>query len=266
MSEDDSGGNFASSLSARFRRKERVARGEQVPDTREEELAQGTGVAAAEEVETEEDAALDDAALLEKYGVDNPEEIEDEAKLEDVLNGGFPDRIRQMALRRMWRLNPLFGVVDDMVEYGENYTDAATVIDGMTTAYQVGKGYLQQALDATEKVEDAVDKVLPTDETPEVEVRSGSESEPADAGTDTGAASDAAGSDAAGSEAEGSEAEALSETSSSGKQPMETQGSSNPAGQSKVIQTDINAPATVLPELSEEKRPRPRRMQFRKGS
>ena len=106
MSDNDSTGNFASSLSARFRRKERVARGEQVPETREEELAQGSEVAAAEAVETEEDAALDDAALLEKYGVDNPEEIEDEAKLEDVLNGGFPDRIRQMALRRMWRLNP----------------------------------------------------------------------------------------------------------------------------------------------------------------
>ena len=33
---------------------------------------------------------------------------------------------------------------------GEDYTDAATVIDGMTTAYQVGKGYLQMAFDALE--------------------------------------------------------------------------------------------------------------------
>ena len=51
-----------------------------------------------------------------------------------------------MALRRLWRINPFFGFVDDMVEYGEDYTDAATVIDGMQTAYQVGKGYLQRAL------------------------------------------------------------------------------------------------------------------------
>jgi len=40
-----------------------------------------------------------------------------------------------------------------MVEYGEDYTDAATVIDGMTTAYQVGKGYLQKAFDALDDEE-----------------------------------------------------------------------------------------------------------------
>ena len=57
-----------------------------------------------------------------------------------------------MALRRMWRLNPMFRFADEMVEYGENYTDAATVIDGMTTAYQVGKGYLQKAFDAVDEV------------------------------------------------------------------------------------------------------------------
>ena len=52
-----------------------------------------------------------------------------------------------MALRRLWRINPFFGVVDEMVEYGEDYTDAATVIDGMQTAYQAGKGYLQKTLE-----------------------------------------------------------------------------------------------------------------------
>jgi len=161
MAEGKNPESLTSSLSARFRRKERVARGEDVPETREEELAAEQAANLPVDTETEEDAALDDAELLEKYGVENPEAIDDEAKLENVLNGGFPDRIRQMALRRMWRLNPFFGVVDDMVEYGENYTDAATVIEGMTTAYQVGKGYLQQALDATEKVENAVADALP---------------------------------------------------------------------------------------------------------
>jgi hypothetical protein len=52
-----------------------------------------------------------------------------------------------MALRRLWRLNPLFGVVDDMVEYGEDYTDAATVIEDMKTAYTVGKGYAKEVVE-----------------------------------------------------------------------------------------------------------------------
>ena len=31
-----------------------------------------------------------------------------------------------------------------MVEYGEDYTDAATVVPDMKTAYQVGKGYFDK--------------------------------------------------------------------------------------------------------------------------
>ena len=145
--EDDSPTGLRRSLSARLRRKEQVARGEAVPDMPEDMQPPG---AADQETEADEEAALSDEELLAKYGVDDPEAIEDEEKLDSLLQGQFPDRIRQMALRRMWRLNPLFRFADEMVEYGENYTDAATVIDGMQTAYQVGKGYLQKAFDAAE--------------------------------------------------------------------------------------------------------------------
>ena len=46
-------------------------------------------------------------------------------------------------MRRMWRINP-FRFADEMVEYGEDYTDAATVVPDMKTAYQVGKGYFDK--------------------------------------------------------------------------------------------------------------------------
>ena len=89
-----------------------------------------------------EEAHLSDDELLKKYDLPNPATIEDETALDRFFSGDMPERLRQMALRRLWRLNPLFAVVDDMVEYGEDYTDAATVIDGMQTAYSAGKGYL----------------------------------------------------------------------------------------------------------------------------
>ena len=148
MVDDEGPSRISRSLSARLRRKEQVARGEDVPETLEEEQAAANAPAPDSTAESEEDAALDDDQLLQKYGLTNPEEIEDEAGLEAFMQNGLPDRLRQMALRRMWRLNPLFRFADEMVEYGENYTDAATVIDGMTTAYQVGKGYLKKAFDA----------------------------------------------------------------------------------------------------------------------
>ena len=150
MVDDEGPSRISRSLSARLRRKEQVARGEDVPETLEEEQAAANAPAPDSTAESEEDAALDDDQLLQKYGLTNPEEIEDEASLDAFMQNGLPDRLRQMALRRMWRLNPLFRFADEMVEYGEDYTDAATVIDGMTTAYQVGKGYLQKAFDALE--------------------------------------------------------------------------------------------------------------------
>ena len=148
MVDDEGPSRISRSFSARLRRKEQVAAGEDVPETLEEEQAAANAPAPDSTAESEEDAALDDDQLLQKYGLPNPEEIEDEASLDAFMQNGLPDRLRQMALRRMWRLNPLFRFADEMVEYGEDYTDAATVIDGMTTAYQVGKGYLQKAFDA----------------------------------------------------------------------------------------------------------------------
>ena len=148
-------------------RKNQIAKGGDVPD-------EGPAPEIAEDsiIEDEEDAALTDAELLEKYDLPDPEVITEESGLEQFLNGrGLPGRVRQMALRRLWRLNPLFGVVDDMVEYGEDYTDAATVIEGMKTAYTVGKGYAKEVVEpeeteaneggdeaeGTDKVEDKTD-------------------------------------------------------------------------------------------------------------
>ena len=148
VDEEQGRSGLGRSLSARLRRKEQVARGEAVPEMPDEELP------ASDLAESEEDSRLTDDELLAKYELEDPETIEDESKLDAFLQGKFPDRIRQMALRRMWRLNPMFRFADEMVEYGENYTDAATVIDGMTTAYQVGKGYLQKAFDAVEEAPD----------------------------------------------------------------------------------------------------------------
>ena len=136
-------GGFLSRWSAR---KSQIAKGEDVSDeVSVTEIAEDAGV------EDEEDAALTDVELLEKYDLPDPEAITEESGLEQFLNGkGLPGRVRQMALRRLWRLNPLFGIVDDMVEYGEDYTDAATVIEGMKTAYTVGKGYEKEVVEPEE--------------------------------------------------------------------------------------------------------------------
>ncbi len=140
---DDHG--FLSRWSAR---KAQIARGASVPEDSLEEQNEADGTRADQEIEQE--ATLSDNELLEKYELPDPNDINEEAGLDRFFDGKTPERLRQMALRRLWRINPFFGIVDDMVEYGEDYTDAATVIDGMQTAYQAGKGYLKKAIESGE--------------------------------------------------------------------------------------------------------------------
>ena len=83
--------------------------------------------------------------------------------MDQFFEGDMPERIKRLALRRVWRLNPLFRFADEMVEYGEDYTDAATVVEGMQTAYEVGKGYLAKVKEALEG--DGGDKYVIASET-----------------------------------------------------------------------------------------------------
>ena len=105
---------------------------------------------------------LNDEELLEKFKLPNPDKIKKEKGLDVFFKDGVPDRLRQIALRRVWKLNPIIRFADaEINDYHEDFTDAATVIEGMQTAYQVGKGYL------TEMLENKDEESLP--ETNEIE-------------------------------------------------------------------------------------------------
>ena len=96
----------------------------------------------------EENDKLNDEELLKKYNLPNPENIKTEKSLDVFFKEGVPDRLRQIALRRVWRLNPIIRFADaEINDYHEDFTDAATVIEGMQTAYKVGKGYLSDLID-----------------------------------------------------------------------------------------------------------------------
>ena len=145
-------------------RKAEIARAGAVRDDDTDE--QNEANAAGAHKESDEEAALSDDELLEKYELPDPNDITEEEGLDRFFDGKIPERLRQLALRRLWRINPFFGIVDDMVEYGEDYTDAATVIDGMQTAYQAGKGYLKKAIspeEADEALEPQADDVGATE-------------------------------------------------------------------------------------------------------
>jgi len=143
-----------SRLSRWAERKSRAEKGEPLPDDGTISVGKVSPGSDESPPADDPDLALTDDELLAEHNLPDPAKIDDEDMLGKFFESGVPDRLRQLALRRLWRINPLFGIVDEMVEYGEDYTDAATVIEGMQSAYQVGKGYLKKTGEALEEMSD----------------------------------------------------------------------------------------------------------------
>ena len=70
------------------------------------------------------------------------------------MSKAVPDRIRRRALRTLWRSNPVLANVDMLVDYGEDFTDSAMVVENMQTAYQVGKGMLKHIQEMARQAEE----------------------------------------------------------------------------------------------------------------
>ena len=87
-----------------------------------------------------DDAELTDGELLEKYALPDPDSLKTGDDFSAFMKQAVPDRLRRRALRVLWGTNPVLANLDELVDYGEDYTDAATVIENMQTIYQVGKG------------------------------------------------------------------------------------------------------------------------------
>ncbi len=81
-----------------------------------------------------------DAELLQELDLPDPDTMGLGDDFRVFMTKAVPDRLRRRALRRLWLSNPALANLDGLVDYGEDFTDKANVIENMQTAYQVGKG------------------------------------------------------------------------------------------------------------------------------
>lgn len=92
-----------------------------------------------------------DAARQEM--VDNlpdPDSLTEQDDFTQFLQEGVPDDLRNRALRRLWRSNPVYAVRDGLNDYDLDYTDAATVVENIKSAFQVGRGVVTEEERAAE--------------------------------------------------------------------------------------------------------------------
>ena len=128
--------------------------------------------------EAEEQARLSqksDEEVLRELDLPDPDSLVEGDDFSVFLKRTVPERIRLRALRRLWTTNPVLANLDGLIDYGEDFTDAATVIENLQTAYRVGEGMArhvaamaEQAQAATEDEEGAANE-SETEDSPGIE-------------------------------------------------------------------------------------------------
>jgi hypothetical protein len=209
-------------------------------------------------------AEQSDAEILAELELPEPESLVEGDDFKVFLTDQVPARIKTRALRHLWRANPVLACVDGLVDYGEDFTDAACVIEGLQTAYQVGKGMTRhvdelarQARLASGEVETAGEEAdgLTVD----------------DSGTDggTGSGTGAAPQEATGAEQMADTAPDTAKDTATGRQAVSQVGSTlDSAAQTSLdaggeVPTPVPAYAAETPETTEGfATAAPRRMRF----
>ncbi|WP_298837052.1 DUF3306 domain-containing protein [uncultured Roseobacter sp.] len=92
-------------------------------------------------VREESYAEKDDATLLAELNLPDPSTMQDGDDFSVFMAREVPERFRRIALRKLWRSNPVLACVDGLNEYDDDYTIGMTG-QVVKTAYQVGRGMM----------------------------------------------------------------------------------------------------------------------------
>jgi len=112
----------------------------EVADRAVTETATGEGASQTAALEPLDDVT-EPASPVDQIDIDALE-YKDDFKV--FLQNGVPDRLRRMALRKLWASNPIFDGLDGLNDYDDDFTDAALAVKTLKTAYQAGKGYIDR--------------------------------------------------------------------------------------------------------------------------
>lgn len=82
-----------------------------------------------------------DEEVLEELGLPDPDTLKPGDNFAAFMAKAVPARLRNRALRKLWLGNPALANLDELLDYGDDFTDAANVLGAVQTSYEVGKGF-----------------------------------------------------------------------------------------------------------------------------
>jgi hypothetical protein len=126
------------------RRKAEAQSAATAPIEDSEERPEGAPVGLEQSAEPEKPALIDPKDLP---AIDTLDATSD---FTVFMRPGVPLELRNQALRKLWRSDPLLANLDGLLEYGEDYSLPSWPKDAIRTAYKVGRGFVEQISEGAE--------------------------------------------------------------------------------------------------------------------
>lgn len=134
------------------RRKRQVAEEDAGPEADIASPQEGAVDAATDEPE----AAAEDPELVANREAAEAVDIDSltyDSDFTVFMKRGVPEALKNAALRKLWRSNPVLAAVDGLNDYDLDYRTVDTILTNFQSAWKVGKGYSDKAEEIREEME-----------------------------------------------------------------------------------------------------------------
>ena len=108
-----------------------------------------------------------DEDILAELGLTHPDDLKPGDDVTGFMAKAVPDRLRRVALRKLWRSNPVLANLDGLNDYDDDFTSPELTQKVLATGYQVGRGFVKKVLDVEDEPE--TDVLAEAEPAPEVE-------------------------------------------------------------------------------------------------
>lgn len=139
---------------SRWSRLKREARDAETPPERPPEPAPEPASEPAPAAEPDTPPEVLEANLRAAEAVD-PATIDETTDMQLFERDGVPDWLRRRAFAALWRSSPVFANVDGLNDYDEDFADPSMVMKTFKSAWQAGRGYLEEVAENVEEEAEA---------------------------------------------------------------------------------------------------------------
>ena len=119
---------------------------------------------ATEPLENQPAEAETDEAILARLELPDPDTLVAGDDFSRYLKAPLPRHLKQRALRRLWRSNPVLANLDGLNDYDTDFTGDSVPLGTLKTAYEVGRGFAARTLEI--KSEEADARSAPVEDAP----------------------------------------------------------------------------------------------------